>query len=40
LEGEVGRIEIVLAGDPDQGEQGIAPGVGQGGAHAMRGCRL
>jgi len=25
--GEVGRIEIVLAGDPDHREQGIAPGI-------------
>ena len=30
LNGEVGRIEIVLAGDSDQREQGIAPGIGQG----------
>ena len=26
---EIRRIEVVLAGDPDQGEQGIAPGIGQ-----------
>ena len=29
---KIGRIEIVLAGNPDQGEQGIAAGIGQGGA--------
>ena len=28
--GKIGRIEIVLAGNPDQGEQGIAAGIGEG----------
>ena len=37
LRGEVGRIQIVLAGNPDQGEQRIAPGVGQCRAHPVRG---
>ena len=40
LNGEVGRIEIVLAGDSDQGEQGIAPGIGEGRAHPMGSGRL
>ena len=40
LKGEVRRIEIVLAGDPDQREQGIAPGIGQRRAHPMGSCRL
>jgi transposase len=40
LDGEVGRIEIVLPGDPDQREQGIAPGIGQGRAHPMGSYRL
>ena len=35
LKGKVGRIEIVLPGDPDQREQGVAPGIGQRGAHPM-----
>ena len=29
--GQVGRIDIILAGNPDQGEQGIAAGIGQRG---------
>jgi hypothetical protein len=33
LEGEVRRIEIVLAGNPDQREQGIAAGVCEGCAY-------
>ena len=37
LGGEVGSVEVVLAGDPDQREQGIAPGVGQRRAHPVRG---
>jgi hypothetical protein len=40
LNGEVGRIEIVLAGDSHQREQGIAPGISEGGAHAVRGGRV
>jgi hypothetical protein len=40
LKGEVGRIEIVLAGDPDRREQGMAPGIGQGRAHPMGSSRL
>ena len=32
---EIRRIEIVLAGNPDQGEQAIAPGIGQRSAHPM-----
>ena len=33
---QVRRVEIVFAGNPDEGEQGITPGVGEGGAHLMR----
>ncbi len=40
LNGEVGRIEIVLAGNPDQREQRVAPGVGERCAHAMGSYRL
>jgi hypothetical protein len=34
---EIRRIHVVLAGDPDQDEEGIAPGIGQCRAHPMRG---
>jgi len=34
---KVGRVEIVFSGNPDQGEQGIAPGIGQGSPHPLRG---
>jgi len=34
---KIGRIEIVLAGNADQREQRIAPGVSQSGPHPMRG---
>jgi hypothetical protein len=37
---QVGRIEIVLAGNPDQREQGIAAGIGEGGSEPVRRCRL
>ena len=37
---EIGRIEVVFAGNADQGEQGIAPGVGQCRAHPVRGGGL
>ena len=33
---QVRRIEVVLAGDSDQGEQGVAPGIGQRRSHPMR----
>ncbi len=33
---QIRRIEIILAGDADQREQGIAPGIGQCRAHAVR----
>ena len=32
---KIRRIQIVLARDADQGEQGVAAGVGQRGAHAL-----
>jgi hypothetical protein len=32
---KVGRIEVVLTGNPDQREQGIAAGVGEGGSQPM-----
>ena len=32
----VGCIEIVIAGDPDQGEEAVAPGIGEGGAPPVR----
>ena len=38
--GQIRRIKIVLAGDAHQGEQRIAPGIGQGGSHAVRRGRL
>ena len=38
--GQIRRIQIILAGNPDQGEQGIAAGVGQRRAHPVRGGRL
>ena len=37
---EIGSIEIILAGDTNEGEQGVAAGIGEGRAHAMRGCGL
>jgi hypothetical protein len=36
--GQVRCIEVVLAGNSDQGEQGIAPGIGQGRSHPVRGA--
>ena len=36
FDGEVRRIEVVLPRDPHQREQGVAPGIGQGGPHPMR----
>ena len=30
MEGDVGRIKIILAGDPDQRERSIAPRTSQG----------
>ena len=38
--GQVRRIEVVLAGNADQGEQGIAAGVGEGSAQSMGRGRL
>src|SRR5258708_32484204 len=35
---KIWRIQIVLAGDADQGEQCIAAGGGQRRAHPLRGC--
>ena len=32
---EIGRIKVVLTGDADQREQGIAAGIGQGRAHPL-----
>jgi len=37
---EVRRIQIILAGNADQREKGIAPCVGEGGSHPVRGCRF
>jgi hypothetical protein len=34
---EVRRVDVVLAGNPDKGEQGIAPRIGQRCAHATWG---
>ena len=39
-DGQIRGIEIVLPGNPNQGEQRIAPGIGEGGAHAVWSCRL
>ena len=36
---EVGRIDIVFAGDPDKREQDIAPRIGECRAHPTRGWR-
>src|SRR6516165_7388072 len=33
---KIWRIEIVFSGNPDQREKGIPPGIGEGGAHALR----
>jgi hypothetical protein len=33
---KIRSVEIVLAGDPDQREQGVATGIGQRRAHALR----
>src|SRR5260370_39292551 len=32
---EIRRIEVIFAGNPDQREQGISPGVGEGGCHPV-----
>ena len=40
LREQVGRIEIVLAGNADQGKQRIAPGIGQRRSHPVRGRGL
>ena len=37
---KVGRIKIVLPCNADQGEQGIAAGVGEGGSEPVGRCRL
>ena len=37
---QIRRVEIILAGNADQGEQGVAASIGQGRAHAMRRCSL
>jgi hypothetical protein len=39
-EWQIRGIEIILTGNPNQGEQGIAPGIGEGGSHSMRGGGL
>src|SRR5271169_3843212 len=33
-------IEVIFAGNPDKGEQGIAPRVGESGSHPSRGGRV
>jgi hypothetical protein len=40
LSSQIRRVEVILARNSDQGEQGIAPGVGQRRAHAARRCHL
>jgi hypothetical protein len=40
LAGQIRRIEVVLSGNSDQTEQGIAPGVGQRRAHPARRCHF
>src|SRR5216684_6878379 len=40
LNEKVRRVEVVLAGDPDQGEQRIATSVGQSRSHTVRSCGL
>src|SRR5829696_9698863 len=37
---KLGCIEIILASDADEGEEGIASGVGQSRSHALRGSRF
>ena len=37
---QIRRIEIILAGNADEGEQRIAPGISQRRSHAMRGGGL
>jgi hypothetical protein len=34
------RIEVVFAGNSNEGEQRIAPGIGKGGSHPLRRCRF
>ena len=33
---EVWRVEVVLSGDADQGEEGVAPGIGERRSHSAR----
>src|ERR1700729_2476856 len=33
-------VEIVFTSDADEGEQGVAPAIGEGGPHAMRLSRI
>ena len=37
---KIRRIQIILASNPDQREQGIAPGIGQRGPHPVRASNL
>src|SRR6266481_4699779 len=37
---KIRRIEVIFAGNAYQREQRIAPGVGEGGSHPVRGGRL
>src|SRR5258708_3283275 len=37
---KIRRIEVIFAGNAHQREQRIAPGVGEGGSHPMRGSRF
>ena len=32
---KIGGVEIVFSGDADESEQGVTPGIGEGGSHAM-----
>ena len=36
--GQVRSIKIILAGNPNEGEQGVAPGIGQRSSHPVRGA--
>src|SRR5687767_2405037 len=37
---QIGCVEVILAGNPDKGKKRVTPGIGQRGAHALRGCSL
>ena len=38
--GQVRRLKIILADNPNQGEQGIAAGIGESGSKPVRRCRV